>query len=115
MVGDRVLGFWYAVWYGAQGCCCSSLPGRSRRRTCVRFSDLRLLHKEYTMEQCTRHVRSVFSMAGVVSPSLLMLFIGLVRPSPMPLLVLQIMVGVLFFYESLAVDGVTEVYKQKSN
>ena len=46
MVGDRVLGFWYAVWYGAQGCCCSSLPGRSRRRTCVRFSDLRVTRKE---------------------------------------------------------------------
>ena len=113
MVGDRVLGFWYAVWYGAQGCCCSSLPDRSRRRTCVCFSDLRVMNKEYTMEEWTRDVRSVFPMARVVNPSLLMLFVGLVRPSPMLPLVLQIMIGVFFCHESFPVDGVAEVYKQK--
>ena len=41
MVGDRVVGFWYAVWYGAQGCFCSSLQGHSRRRICFCFSDPR--------------------------------------------------------------------------
>ena len=115
VVGHRVLDFWYAVWYGAQGCCCSSLPDRSRRRTCVYFSDLQVMHKDYTMEQWTQHVRSVFRMAGVVSPSLFMLFIGLVRPSPMHPLVLQIMIGVLFCHESLPVDGVAELFEQKSD
>ena len=115
MVVDRVFGFWYAVWYGAQGCCCSSLPGRCRRRTCVCLSNLRVMHKDYTMGQWTRYVRSVFSMASVVSPSLLMLFVSRIRPVPMQLLALQIMIGVLFCHESFPVDGVAEVYKQKSS
>lgn len=54
-------------------------------------------------------------MAGVVSTSLLMLLVGRVRPSPMHPLILQVMKGVLFCHESFPVDGVAEVYKQKSS
>ena len=72
------------------------------------------MHKDYTMDQSTQYVRSVFSMAGVIGPSLLMLFVGLVRHIPMPPLALQIMIGVLVRHEFFPVDGVAGAYKQKS-